>query len=135
MTVRPGKSIAISLSLAIGFVLISCSEASTPQPPELATWELGEPSLVVGSLDDGPAAFSPIRSVTVGPRSELYVLLPQEHEVRVFGDDGEFLGSMGAEGEGPGEFSRPTDLGFVGDTLWVLDTGARRVRESLHKWI
>jgi hypothetical protein len=49
------------------------------------------------------------------------------HEERVFGDDGVFLGSVGAEGEGPGEFSRPAEMGFVGDTLWVLDTGARRI--------
>ncbi len=117
----------IGPALAAVLMVASCSEAPIPQFPELESWALGEPSVVIGARFEGPAALSPVQSLAIGPREEVHVLLPQVHEVRVFGDEGVFLGSIGAEGEGPGEFSRPAEIGFVGDTLWVLDTGARRI--------
>lgn len=108
-------------------VLAACGDAVTTAPGAVPQWSLGEAVVVLGTREGGPAGFSPIGGIGLGPRSELHVLLPQEHEVRVFGGAGEYLGSVGAEGEGPGEFRRPSRIGFVGDTLWVLDDGARRV--------
>jgi hypothetical protein len=78
-------------------------------------------------MDGENDAFSPIRRIAVDKNGQLYVLMPQEHRVAVFSEDGAFVESLGRWGEGPGEFSHPIDLGFLGDTLWVLDPLARRV--------
>jgi len=40
---------------------------------------------------------------------------------------GEYLESMGAEGQGPGEFVEPQNLLITGDTLWVLGHTMRRI--------
>ena len=133
MEVRVRGVAGLGPSVAALLISVSCSDTPIPQVRELETWALGEPSLVIGARHEGPAAFSPIQSVAIGPRAEVHVLLPQDHQVRVFGEDGDFLGSIGTEGEGPGEFSRPAEIGFVGDTLWVLDTGARRISYFLER--
>lgn len=93
----------------------------------MATWSLGEPVLTLGSISGENDAFSPIRSLAVGPDHRVYLLLPQEHRVAVFSEDGSIVGSIGREGDGPGEFSFPVEIGFVGDSLWVLDPRAQRI--------
>jgi hypothetical protein len=122
--IRSYQAVLILLSL---LAHSACENEPTIRVPPVETWELADPTLVLGALDGGPAAFSPIRDFEIGPSSELHVLLPQEHEVRVFNGDGEYVRSIGRLGEGPGEFSRPEKIGFVGDTLWVLDSRAERV--------
>ncbi len=109
-------------------LLTSCGGIEEARnPTDLPTWTLGEPALTLGSIDGGPDAFSPIRALEVGPDGDVYLLLSQEHRVAVFSESGSVVGSLGREGEGPGEFSFPWDLGFIGDTLWVLDPRAQRV--------
>jgi hypothetical protein len=61
------------------------------------------------------------------PDGTLYVLESQDRHVRVFGPDGARLGTRGRPGEGPGEFTLPTAIGLVGDTLWVRDAGMQRI--------
>ncbi|MCH7563504.1 MAG: hypothetical protein IH968_06745 [Gemmatimonadetes bacterium] len=41
--------------------------------------------------------------------------------------DGSVVASIGRAGDGPGEFSFPTALGVIGDTLWVMDPRAQRI--------
>ncbi|MDA0327922.1 MAG: hypothetical protein O2958_02750 [Gemmatimonadetes bacterium] len=86
----------------------SCDRASTIGPESLPQWSLGEPTVVLGNLDGGPTAFSPIRAVASGPRSEVHVLLPQDHQIRIFASNGDFVGEIGREGDGPGEFQNPS---------------------------
>lgn len=121
---RRYRTILILLNL---LAFSACESGPQNRVPPVEIWELADPTLVLGTVDGGPAAFSPIRDFEIGPRSELHVLLPQEHEVRVFDGAGEYVRSIGRLGEGPGEFSRPDGIGFVGDTLWVLDSRAERV--------
>lgn len=117
-------SVAISL---VGLMSAACGDGAMRESESpLPEWSLGEPEVVLGALDDGPTAFSRIGAVSLGPGAELHVLLPQDHQVRVFTRDGDFVRAIGEEGDGPGEFRRPSELGFVGDTLWILDDGARR---------
>jgi hypothetical protein len=47
--------------------------------------------------------------------------------LKVFSAAGDFLGAMGGEGEGPGEFSSVQLLGQLGDSLVVLDRRLKRV--------
>ena len=45
----------------------------------------------------------------------LYLLDSQLNQVMVFSPEGEYLRAIGREGEGPGEFQRPSDLFVTGD--------------------
>ncbi len=127
MIIRLPKALGITLSTVFLIGTNSCQRLPNSDLQELPSWSLSEPSLVLGTREDGPTAFSPIRGIAVGPRSELHILLPQEQQIRVFSDEGELLGSIGAQGEGPGEFSRPGRIGFAADTLWVIDEPAGRI--------
>jgi hypothetical protein len=89
MVIRAFGLLRVLLSIAFVASTGSCSRDSVLRDRESAAWKLGEPSLVLGTRDEGPTAFSPIRDVALSPRSELHVLLPQEHQVRVFGSTGE----------------------------------------------
>lgn len=64
--------------------------------------------------------------MAVGTQGRLYVAEPQERRVRVFSRQGEPLPAIGRNGSGPGEFANISDLGWVGDTLYVLDPGLSR---------
>ena len=98
----------------------------TPTDLELETWT-AVPDLTIGSLDDGPTAFSGIADVEIGRNGEIYVLEQGAHEVRVFGSDGSFLRRFGRIGEGPGEFRSFGAAGWKGDTLWIEDPSAARI--------
>jgi hypothetical protein len=41
---------------------------------------------------------------------------------------GKLLGSFGRKGRGPTEFQHIRQIGFRGDTLWVIDNGASQIR-------
>lgn len=77
--------------------------------------------LRVGSAANPDSGFSRIGPVTVGPDSLVYVLDTQERQVRVFDPSGRRVRTIGREGEGPGEFGAPVEMGFKKDTLWVFD--------------
>jgi hypothetical protein len=49
---------------------------------------------------------------------------PMVHRFRL--TTGEYLGSIGREGEGPGEYKAITHLATAGDSLWVYDPRLRR---------
>lgn len=91
--------------------------------PELAVTE----EVRIGSVDDPVVGFSRIRVVRVSHRGDVYVLDGSAREVRVFSSDGERLRAFGGQGEGPGEFSLPTNMGLLGDTLWVSDLSGQRI--------
>lgn len=93
------------------------------QPP--ARWTL-EQDLRIGSLD-GEDALSQVGRIALGPDGRIFVSLSQERRVVVFTPDGARAGSVGREGEGPGEFLAPSYLDFVGDTLWVYDARLGRI--------
>ncbi|TVP45848.1 MAG: hypothetical protein EA350_08120 [Gemmatimonadales bacterium] len=83
--------------------------------------------LRIGSVDDPDEGFSRIGMVVMGEDGTLYVLESQAREVRLFGPNGERRGTRGRPGQGPGEFTSPTTIGLVGDTLWVRDAGRQRI--------
>lgn len=59
--------------------------------------------------------------------THIYVLDPPAFGVHRFDRTGAWLSTIGSEGEGPGEFRRPTAMGLVSDTLWVADGGLSRL--------
>ena len=60
----------------------------------------------IGADEYGDVIFGVISSVTVDGEGNVYVLDRQLTEVSMFSAAGEYLGPVGREGEGPGEYSR-----------------------------
>jgi hypothetical protein len=86
---------------------------ATIKLPEL--WRIG------GDTDDEDEFFGVISDIDINDNGDVYLLDSQLNEVKVYSKDGEFLRSMGREGEGPGEFRGPVAMYFTGgDKLAVL---------------
>lgn len=75
---------------------------------------------------DGPAELTAPRAILTDS-NHIYVLDPTAFGVHRFDDHGTWLGTIGREGDGPGEFRRPTAMGWLADTLWVADRGLGRL--------
>lgn len=89
-----------------------------------ATWV---EELRIGRLDgDGPELFGSISDLETDESGRIYVLEDDASELRVFGADGAHQFTVGREGEGPGEFNRPSSL------LWAID-GRLWVAEPLNR--
>lgn len=88
-----------------------------------------QPSVSVGVLD-GPSAltFGWIEDVEVDEEGRIYVLDRQARDVRWFHQDGRYGGTLGRQGQGPGELSDPRALstGPAG-LIHVLDVGNARI--------
>lgn len=101
----------------IGVTLL-CACGAAGQVSELAT----EASLLIGA----DRALTRVSAIA-GDGSDIYVAQPIEAIIRVFDEEGNLKATIGRDGEGPGEFRFPLDLGFVGDSLWVLDRRLSRI--------
>jgi 3-phytase len=70
-------------------------------------------------------------AVWIGPLGEARVLTTAKstHRLAVHdGADGSFLGFVGREGTGPGEFRRPNGIAIAGDVALVVERDNRRVQ-------
>lgn len=124
------KHFSMALSLAVLAPLVTACSGSEASPGEAFSatpWVLEGPEARIGSVDDPDFAFPRVMSLATGPDGHLYTTHFQETRVRRWTRDGMPAGTIGREGEGPGEFSRPSLLGFFGDTLWVMDSRLYRV--------
>ena len=65
-------------------------------------------------------------AVDVDADDNLWVLDAGNHRVQVFSADGDFIRSLGGEGQGPGEFEQPSQMAIVADTV-VVRAGRRRL--------
>ena len=76
-------------------------------PEEL--WRIG------GDTDDEDEFFGVISQILTDDAGNVYLLDSQLNQIKVFSPDGEYLRSLGREGEGPGEFRAPTSMFFTRD--------------------
>jgi len=92
-------------------------------------WTLTE-VLRIGAIEAEPAyMFGQIIGIGVTSDDRIFVLDQQAQELRLFGADGNHLGSFGGPGSGPGELSpqaAPVLIGR-GDTVFVPDMANQRV--------
>jgi 6-bladed beta-propeller len=79
--------------------------AATIKPQEL--WRVGG--------DEEGVIFGVIRDAAVDDAGNVYLLDVQLNQVHVFDRDGKFVRDIGREGEGPGEFRRPSSLFLTPD--------------------
>lgn len=83
--------------------------------------ELKELWRIGGDTDNEDEFFGVINRIMADADGNIYLLDQQLSEVRIFTSDGEYLNTIGREGEGPGEFRRPADMFFVpGGDIGVL---------------
>jgi hypothetical protein len=69
---------------------------------------------------------SDIRDVTTSTsRGEIFVLEGREGKVIALDRRGRLVRTLGRKGLGPGEIAEAYRLGWVADTLWVIDVPAR----------
>jgi hypothetical protein len=88
-------------------------------------WRFRETAVIVPADTGEGALISPTGAV-LGADGLVYVAEREPRSVKVFGRDGQFLRSVGATGEGPGEF-RYVMLGLQGDTILVQDPSLARL--------
>jgi sugar lactone lactonase YvrE len=85
---------------------------------------------VWGSAGTGPAQFSRIRAMALGPDGLLYVADACNHRIQVFSRDGELIRIWGEPGSDPGQLSYPYDLAFGNDgELYVIEYENHRVQK------
>lgn len=83
------------------------SESATLKLPEL--WRLG------GDSEDEEEFFGVIGDIDIDASGNVYLLDSQLNEAKIYTLDGEFVRSIGREGEGPGEFRMPSSMFFTKD--------------------
>lgn len=105
--------------------LACTTPASDRQHGQTPEWTL-ERRVTIGDVDHPYYGLSVVSDV-LADDEHVYVLLPEDGEIRVFTRDGEFVRNMGGRGEGPGEMMFPGRIGWFGSaTLWVADGRAAR---------
>ena len=118
-------------ALLFAVIIATGCQSDASSPPDLFSgepWTVSGPDFKLGSVDDDPDyIFGPVYRLVQGPDGLLYSLHFGEATIRRWTADGRPAGSIGRAGEGPGEFERPINLGFFGDSLWVWDLDGYRV--------
>lgn len=128
------RHIAVLSALAVSAGTIAC-DAVSDRGGEDARWEGASVAEVVARIGmvDGPSEylFGDVRSVAADAGGRIYVADRIGSTVRVYDPEGRFLGQIGDEGQGPGEYEWPGDLTFGPDgRLYVRDLNRITVLES-----
>lgn len=113
-------------SIALMRAALACFCASYPFPAsaQLERWTL-ERTVTIGDAFDPETGLTLVAGVIVqGDR--LLVAQPMEQRLRVFSLTGDFLGFIGRDGEGPGEFRSVGFMGVHEGRVWVDDPDLRR---------
>jgi hypothetical protein len=102
-------------------------EAMRPLWGDSSLWHIDpDPVVDLTLTGSGPEhEFYRVGSMKQRPDGSLMLANRSSEEVRVFSAAGEFLGSFGGSGQGPGEFGNLTVIENAGDTLLALDTEGR----------
>lgn len=115
-----GSSLVVPLLVACG------GDGSAERSAEFESWTASE-ELVIGSVDDPDYSLTFLRGLTVDDEGAIFTLHPQEQVVRKFDVEGNLVRLIGGRGDGPGEFQNAFGMGWVADTLWVLDGNGYRL--------
>lgn len=81
-----------------------------------------EEELSIGREDDDNYLFYDPRNICVDEQRNIYVLERGNHRIQKFDKDGNYLQTIGKEGQGPGEFERPYSMVLDNDNnIYVSD--------------
>ncbi|MYH50997.1 MAG: hypothetical protein F4151_16125 [Gammaproteobacteria bacterium] len=100
-------------------------EAMRPLWGDSSLWSIDPEPLVDLTLSGGgtPHEFFRVQGVKQRPDGSIVVGDGGSREVRLYSTTGEFLGSFGGRGDGPGEFRGLQAIDRAGDTLLALGRG------------
>lgn len=101
------------------------SQAGNIQRVSTAGADLG----AVGSPGTGDGQFRQPQGIDVGPGGRLFVADRDNNRVQRVRPDGVFLGKRGGLGSAPGQMRSPLDVAVGPDSVFVADTGNRRLQE------
>ena len=100
--------------------------ASVPLHPN-TTLSIEEELSIGGEDDEGDIILYETGNVIVDDAEDIYIVDRQDFKIKVFTPEGDFIRSIGRQGEGPGEFQFIGYVTFVPDgRLLVMDFRARR---------
>jgi hypothetical protein len=106
------------VAILAGASMVSAQDTLTVRADHPAAWgrtTLTETALI-GSLDGSPEhTFGLIGAVALGPDSTIYVADMLAPIIRRFTISGEYLGEVGGEGQGPGEYNQLLGMGMLPD--------------------
>ncbi len=117
-TSDPGPSVLRMDSAGIEIV-------ESPREDVQLQWAF-EKEYELGGRETGPESFFTVGPMTVGidARGRIHVLNPQESHVAIFSPEGDFIRTVGAHGEGPGEISMGASLSVTSEGIVsVFDFG------------
>lgn len=121
----PGRLAVLLLASWFG---AACEPSENPgrASPAYEEWTVAH-ELTFGDMDDPVYSFGPVRDMAIGPGGRIHTAHSQELLIHRWTGSGELDATFGGRGEGPGEFSALSSIGFLGDTLWALDPRGFRV--------
>ncbi len=133
-SVVAGRVLAIALAFCVVFAILAgpvsagewqgqevtkegVKHMMNPADPkeEATTAELEELWRIGGDTDDEDEFFGVIVQIMADRAGNICLLDAQLAEVKIFSADGDFIRSIGREGEGPGEFRLPMSMFFTDD--------------------
>lgn len=110
--------------LVLALLVLGCASEDRDAPGTISEAVFG---VTEDSRVDAEAAdLSRAGFMLVSEAGEILVTQPQDDVIKVFGPDGTAR-VVGHPGAGPGEFTNLTRIGWIGDSLWALDPGLKRV--------
>ncbi|MDE2770409.1 MAG: 6-bladed beta-propeller [Bacteroidota bacterium] len=96
---------------------------------DISYWSSRQPSSRVG-VAEGPqhAMLGSVRSVSVDANQNVFILDGEYTVVRIYSTEGDYIGSFGRAGNGPGEFGDPKSIDLLeSDSLAVIIGREERV--------
>ncbi|REL37787.1 6-bladed beta-propeller [Rhodohalobacter sp. SW132] len=132
----------IVVLILLQFLISGCSNPDSSEIPE----HLGElENLTVYSADAEPAYSIQLKreqnfgdtdevfigwlnAVTVDHTGRVYIADGEELDVKVYEPNGNYLGNIGEDGEGPGEFRNIKSLRTISDQVVVLDANRQLIQ-------
>lgn len=119
--------LAVRAASASWFVpLLWGSLAAQDGPPlRLSASQAWEAGRVAGYADPGDLTF--ISQLTLDRSGRLFALEPSRPGLLVFDASGQLDTLIGQRGSGPGDFQFPANMGWIGDSLWLMDQGLHRL--------
>ncbi|MCD4774570.1 MAG: 6-bladed beta-propeller [Candidatus Aegiribacteria sp.] len=127
---------AVIISLALTVMTVSgCGEDTEPETPDdisapetLDTLTVAVTDTIGIEMGDSSYVFGMLMEVAHGSAGEIIALDMNRSCISIFSPEGEFIGSIGSPGPGPGEFLIPMDFAVMSDGgVAVSDAIARNI--------
>lgn len=119
MTGSRSKSLIIAISIASLCSSFGCGNYAPPELPPIDYYLVITDS-IGAEVGDSNYVFNWPGDAAYSPDGEIAVADKMRHEVLFYTVDGEFICSIGSQGEGPGAFIRPYGIDFYSDGSFLV---------------